>query len=170
MPDIPISSLTDGGVVQATDEIAVNRAGENRKVVVGDMAAEEAADYYTAAEVNALIAALEGAPEIVLVSADLTLDADLHDGRELYLVDGSPADYTITIPNDLPLGFRCSFFRVSTGDISIITGGSPVGTLNGIEGGTATIPVQESGFIPAAYLRQYDDGLWVIIGGGVVVA
>lgn len=45
MTDLKISQFTNGGAVQATDEIATNRSGVNTKVFVGTMAAEDAADY-----------------------------------------------------------------------------------------------------------------------------
>lgn len=42
MADLKISQFTDGGAIQATDEIATNRAGTNTKVFVGSAAALDA--------------------------------------------------------------------------------------------------------------------------------
>lgn len=45
MTDLKISEFVDGGTIQDTDSIAAVRGGVNTKVVVGSMAAEDAADY-----------------------------------------------------------------------------------------------------------------------------
>jgi len=45
MADLKISEMTDGGTVQDTDQIPVVRSGDNNRVQVGSMAAEDATDY-----------------------------------------------------------------------------------------------------------------------------
>lgn len=44
MADSPISGLTDGGTIQTTDEIGVNRSGANFRVVVGALAPKATVD------------------------------------------------------------------------------------------------------------------------------
>jgi hypothetical protein len=166
MTDLRISELTDGGAVQATDEVPVARAGDNRKVSVGTMAAADTADYLNEADT---LAAINLAPTIFQVDGSLTLDSDTHHGAELYLLPStaSPGGYNITVPAHLPVGFRCTFFNLTTDIVSIdVATGSPADTLNGVAAGSATFDIQYTG----AYLRKYATGKFSIVGGGVTVA
>lgn len=160
MADLRISEMTSGGVIEDTDEIPINRAGDNRKVTVGTMAAEDEEDYLTAAEILALV---NEYPEIVFVTGDITLDDDDHDGRELYVTD----EAVITIPTNLTVSFRCSIIRMTVEDVTINTAvDSPPDTLNGVLGGNATMDFNFTG----AYLRKVSTGTLIIIGGLITVA
>lgn len=50
MADLKISQMQDGGLVEVSDEIPVNRAGVNYRVVVGSAASSDANDFATAAQ------------------------------------------------------------------------------------------------------------------------
>lgn len=95
-----ISELTDGGVVQDTDMLPAARAGGNVRVVTGSMAAEDAADYPSAAQVTSDISqAFDNANHIGNVtitqpanSATLTLA----DGSSVITVGGNAITLTST--------------------------------------------------------------------------
>src|SRR6185295_7384594 len=115
MADKTIPELATGGVVQAGDLVPAYREGapdEDVNIEFGTMAAEDAADYLTEDEVNDLV---DQAPTIVLVTGNLTLDEDTHNGCELYLLPNtsSPSHYTVTIPQEVSVGFRCTFFNLA---------------------------------------------------------
>lgn len=165
MADLRISEMTAGGPLEETDEIPAARAGDNVKVSLGTMASEDAADYLTEDEVTEEV---RHAPDIVVATGDLTLtDAD-HNGVEIVLrnTSASPQTYSINVPYNLPVGFRCSFlYRTQHGVTIRPATGSPNDTLNGINGATAVFPTPAvNGLCLSAYLRKVAVGELVITG------
>lgn len=171
MADKTIPELEPGGAAQAGDLVPGFRSGatpsEDVSIELGTMASEDKDDYPTTAE---QAAAINLAPTVVLVTGNLTLDEDTHNGAEIYLLanTSSPSHYTVTIPQEVSVGFRCTFFNIAAaGEVTIqAETGSPNDELNGIESGAAVFGIQNSG----AYLRKYATRKLMIVGGGVIVS
>lgn len=171
MADKTIPQLDDGGAAQNGDLVPVFRSGgtpsEDMHVVLGTMASQDVADFSTEEETEELV---NQHPTIVSVSTNLTLNDANHNGAEIWLLPNtsSPSAYTITVPYNLAVGFRCSFVnRAPAGEVTILAAtSSPNDKLNGVNSGSAIFGLQYSG----AYLRKRALGELTIVGGGVIVS